>query len=146
MYLCTDLHLTNLLPSPSPSPSPSHPSLPPSLPHPFTSPLTPSLPPSLLPSLPPPLPLPLYKWQETKSGQKQKLSVCQYVDTAMSFVQKTMQDENIFPTKFGEWTRTRRSGFVHSLLDTQFSGTSLKMVDENPGKGSTMMLRSSSSP
>lgn len=43
----------------------------------------------------------VYEWQETKSGRKQKLSARQYVDTAMSFVQKTMQDENIFPTKFG---------------------------------------------
>ena len=71
-------------------------------------------------------PFRVHKWQETKSGQKQKLSACQYVKMAMSFVQKTMQDENIFPTNFGEWMRTRRSVFVHSLLDTQFSGTSLK--------------------
>ena len=71
-------------------------------------------------------PFRVYEWQETKSGRKQKLSARQYVDTAMSFVQKTMQDENIFPTKFGEWTRTRRSDFMHSLLDTQFPGTSLK--------------------
>ena len=48
-------------------------------------------------------PFRVYEWQETKSGRKQKLSARQYVDTAMSFVQKTMQDENVFPTKFGEW-------------------------------------------
>ena len=88
-------------------------------------------------------PFRVYEWQETKSGRKQKLSARQYVDTAMSFVQKTMQDENIFPTKFGEWTRTRRSDFMHSLLDTQL-WYQLEMLDENPGNGSTMMLRSSS--
>ena len=52
LYLCTDLHLTNLLPSPSPSPPPSHH-------HPFTLPI-PSLSPFLLPlpSLPSPFPSP----------------------------------------------------------------------------------------
>jgi MOB kinase activator 1 len=43
----------------------------------------------------------VYEWQDGKTGRKQKLSARQYVDTAMSFVQKNMQDDSTFPTKFG---------------------------------------------
>ena len=43
----------------------------------------------------------VYEWQDGKSSKKQKLSARQYVDTGMAFIQRNMEDENTFPTKFG---------------------------------------------
>ena len=42
-----------------------------------------------------------YLWVDEK-GKKTRLSAPQYVDLLMTYVQKTINDETIFPTKHGE--------------------------------------------
>jgi hypothetical protein len=42
-----------------------------------------------------------YLWVDEK-GKKTRLSAPQYVDLLMTYVQKTINDESIFPTKHGE--------------------------------------------
>ena len=46
-----------------------------------------------------------YSWQDER-GKKVKLPAPQYIDLVMSSVEKTIQDEQLFPNKFGE-------GFFH---------------------------------
>lgn len=41
-----------------------------------------------------------YLWFDEK-GKKTRVAAPQYVDYVMTFTQKTLNDENIFPTKFG---------------------------------------------
>ncbi len=41
-----------------------------------------------------------YLWVDDK-GKKTRLSAPQYIDYIMTFVQKTINDETIFPTKHG---------------------------------------------
>ena len=43
-----------------------------------------------------------YLWQDDK-GKKLKLSASQYIDYIMTYCQKTINDETIFPTKHGEY-------------------------------------------
>ena len=42
-----------------------------------------------------------YSWVDEK-GKKSKCAAPQYVDYVMTFTQNTIQDETIFPTKYGE--------------------------------------------
>ena len=42
----------------------------------------------------------VYMWVDEK-GKKSKLSAPQYVDYVMTYVQKTVNDETLFPTKHG---------------------------------------------
>nr|KAG5700978.1 hypothetical protein BaRGS_022689 [Batillaria attramentaria] len=42
-----------------------------------------------------------YHWQDEK-GKKLKQSAPQYIDHMMSYVQKSVTDESLFPTKFGQ--------------------------------------------
>lgn len=42
-----------------------------------------------------------YQWQDEK-GKKLKQSAPQYIDHMMSFIQKSVTDEALFPTKFGQ--------------------------------------------
>ncbi|KAL5006829.1 hypothetical protein ScPMuIL_015635 [Solemya velum] len=42
-----------------------------------------------------------YHWYDDK-GKKYKSNAQQYVDYVLSFIQKTVQDESIFPTKYGQ--------------------------------------------
>ncbi|XP_050410827.1 MOB kinase activator 2 isoform X1 [Patella vulgata] len=42
-----------------------------------------------------------YFWHDDK-GKKYKYPASQYIDYVMSFIQKTITDETVFPTKFGE--------------------------------------------
>ncbi|XP_070200836.1 MOB kinase activator 2-like [Littorina saxatilis] len=42
-----------------------------------------------------------YHWQDEK-GKKLKQSAPQYIDHMMSYIQKSVTDESIFPTKFGQ--------------------------------------------
>ena len=42
-----------------------------------------------------------YLWVDEK-GKKTRLSAPQYVDLLMTYVQKTINDETIFPTKHGK--------------------------------------------
>lgn len=41
-----------------------------------------------------------YLWFDEK-GKKTKVAAPQYIDYVMTFIQKTISDENIFPTKYG---------------------------------------------
>lgn len=43
-----------------------------------------------------------YYWYDEK-GKKSKCTAPQYVDFVMSSVQKLVTDEDIFPTKYGEY-------------------------------------------
>ena len=45
-----------------------------------------------------------YHWVDDK-GKKTKLSAPQYIDYVMTFVQKTINDETIFPTKHGNFSK-----------------------------------------
>ena len=45
-----------------------------------------------------------YQWQDEAKGKKSKLSAPQYVDLVMSTCQKMLQDDALFPTKFGLFT------------------------------------------
>lgn len=40
-------------------------------------------------------------WFDEK-GKKTKVAAPQYIDYVMTFIQKTITDENIFPTKYGK--------------------------------------------
>jgi len=42
-----------------------------------------------------------YAWLDEK-GKKTKVAAPQYIDYVMTFTQKTLSDESIFPTKYGE--------------------------------------------
>jgi hypothetical protein len=42
-----------------------------------------------------------YLWFDEK-GKKTKVAAPQYIDYVMTFIQKTITDENIFPTKYGK--------------------------------------------
>lgn len=42
-----------------------------------------------------------YPWFDEK-GKKTRVAAPQYIDYVMTFTQKTVSDENIFPTKYGE--------------------------------------------
>ena len=42
-----------------------------------------------------------YLWFDEK-GKKTRVAAPQYVDYVMTFTQKTINDESIFPTKFGK--------------------------------------------
>lgn len=41
-----------------------------------------------------------YLWFDEK-GKKTKVAAPQYIDYVMTFIQKTVSDETIFPTKYG---------------------------------------------
>lgn len=41
-----------------------------------------------------------YPWFDEK-GKKTRVAAPQYIDYVMTFTQKTVSDENIFPTKYG---------------------------------------------
>ena len=41
-----------------------------------------------------------YLWFDEK-GKKTRVAAPQYIDYVMTFTQKTINDESIFPTKFG---------------------------------------------
>lgn len=41
-----------------------------------------------------------YLWFDEK-GKKTKVAAPQYIDYVMTFTQKTISDESIFPTKYG---------------------------------------------
>jgi len=43
----------------------------------------------------------VYQWTDDK-GKKSRLSAPQYIDYVMTYVQKTINDETVFPTKHGE--------------------------------------------
>lgn len=43
-----------------------------------------------------------YLWFDEK-GKKNKCAAPQYVDYVMSFIQKTINEESTFPTKYGEY-------------------------------------------
>jgi len=43
-----------------------------------------------------------YLWIDEKS-KRMKLPAPQYIDYALTYTQKTVKDENIFPTKFGQY-------------------------------------------
>uniref|UniRef100_A0A3Q2QKK1 MOB kinase activator 2a n=1 Tax=Fundulus heteroclitus TaxID=8078 RepID=A0A3Q2QKK1_FUNHE len=45
----------------------------------------------------------IYYWYDER-GKKTKCTAPQYVDFVMSLCQKLVTDEEIFPTKYGEWT------------------------------------------
>lgn len=57
-----------------------------------------------------------YQWQDEIKGKKSKLSAPQYVDLVMSTCQKMLQDDSLFPTKFGQ---TFPSNFI-SLIRKVF--------------------------
>lgn len=42
-----------------------------------------------------------YLWVDDR-GKRSKLPATQYIDYALTHIQKTVKDENIFPTKFGQ--------------------------------------------
>lgn len=42
-----------------------------------------------------------YLWFDEK-GKKTRVAAPQYIDYVMTFTQKTISDENIFPTKYGK--------------------------------------------
>ena len=42
-----------------------------------------------------------YLWFDDK-GKKTRVAAPQYIDYVMTFTQKTISDESIFPTKYGE--------------------------------------------
>ena len=44
-----------------------------------------------------------YQWIDEK-GKRAKFPAPQYIDYALTFTQKTVNDESIFPTKFGKYT------------------------------------------
>lgn len=43
-----------------------------------------------------------YLWFDEK-GKKTRVAAPQYIDYVMTFTQKTISDENIFPTKYGKY-------------------------------------------
>ena len=43
-----------------------------------------------------------YEWQDGKNKRHTKLPAKEYIDSALTMIQKQLQDETIFPTKFGE--------------------------------------------
>lgn len=43
-----------------------------------------------------------YLWFDDK-GKKTRVPAPQYIDYVMTFIQKTVSDETIFPTKYGEF-------------------------------------------
>lgn len=43
-----------------------------------------------------------YLWFDEK-GKKTRVAAPQYIDYVMTFTQKTISDESIFPTKYGEY-------------------------------------------
>ena len=45
-----------------------------------------------------------YLWQDEK-GKKLRLSASQYIDYIMTYCQKTINDETVFPTKHGKYWR-----------------------------------------
>lgn len=45
----------------------------------------------------------LYHWVDEK-GKRTKVAAPQYIDYVMIYTQKTVNDESIFPTKFGTHT------------------------------------------
>ena len=54
-------------------------------------------------SPPPPPLLRTFDWlEERRSGRRTKLPAKQFIDTALSQIQKHFQNEDIFPTKFGK--------------------------------------------
>lgn len=42
-----------------------------------------------------------YAWYDER-GKKSRVAAPQYVDYVMTFTQKTVNDETVFPTKYGE--------------------------------------------
>lgn len=42
-----------------------------------------------------------YLWFDEK-GKKTRVAAPQYIDYVMTFIQKTISDETIFPTKYGK--------------------------------------------
>ena len=44
-----------------------------------------------------------YEWQDSKNKKHVKLPAKQYIDSALSNIQKQLCEEAIFPTKFGMW-------------------------------------------
>ncbi|KAH9383878.1 hypothetical protein HPB48_025701 [Haemaphysalis longicornis] len=54
-----------------------------------------------------------YLWFDEK-GKKCKVAAPQYIDYVMTFTQKTVNDESLFPTKFGE-CEISLSVFLHSF-------------------------------
>lgn len=42
-----------------------------------------------------------YAWYDER-GKKSRVAAPQYVDYVMTYTQKTVNDETIFPTKYGE--------------------------------------------
>ena len=47
------------------------------------------------------LPVRVYQWLDDK-GKKAKVPASQYIDYVMSYTQKTICDETVFPTKYGK--------------------------------------------
>ena len=45
-----------------------------------------------------------YTWIDDK-GKKIRLAAPQYIDYVMTYAQRTVNDDSIFPTKFGNYTR-----------------------------------------
>lgn len=45
----------------------------------------------------------IYLWFDEK-GKKTRVAAPQYIDYVMTFTQKTISDESIFPTKYGKNT------------------------------------------
>ena len=43
----------------------------------------------------------VHQWIDDK-GRKVKVSATQYIEYVMTFTQKTICDESVFPTKYGE--------------------------------------------
>jgi len=43
-----------------------------------------------------------YEWQDSKNKKHVKLPAKQYIDSALSNIQKQLCEEAIFPTKFGK--------------------------------------------
>lgn len=43
-----------------------------------------------------------YAWYDER-GKKSRVAAPQYVDYVMTYTQKTVNDETIFPTKYGKW-------------------------------------------
>lgn len=50
-----------------------------------------------------------YAWYDER-GKKSRVAAPQYVDYVMTYTQKTVNDESVFPTKYGE--RPTMSHFV----------------------------------
>ena len=48
------------------------------------------------------LPYSTYEWQDSKNKKHVKLPAKQYIDSALSNIQKQLCEESIFPTKFGK--------------------------------------------